>query len=111
MPYIDWWRYCYFNNAQLPRDTTKKHTRGFVAILDVDFHHGTELRRSSYYDDTVFYVTIHGDPKIYLPWISGNSWEIGSDSGEGFNMNFPLSGGTEGLNICELFRKHFRKSR
>ncbi len=97
--------YCYFNNAAIAARYYQKHTRGFVAILDVDFHHGNGTQEIFYYDDTVFYVSIHGDPKIFYPWISGNSWEIGSDSGEGFNMNFPLPGGTEGPEYMRTLSK------
>lgn len=97
--------YCYFNNAAIAARYYQKHTRGFVAILDVDFHHGNGTQEIFYYDDTVFYVSIHGDPKIFYPWISGNSWEIGSDAGEGFNMNFPLPGGTEGPEYMRTLSK------
>jgi len=97
--------YCYFNNAAIAAKYYQKHTRGYVAILDLDFHHGNGTQEIFYYDDTVFYVSIHGDPKNFYPWISGNSWEIGSDSGEGFNMNFPLAGGIEGPEYMRTLSK------
>jgi len=53
----------------------------------------------------VLYVSIHGDPRFFYPWISGNSWEIGEDSGEGFNVNFPLDGGIEGPEYIRTLTK------
>jgi len=97
--------YCYFNNAAIATKYYQKHIRGFVAILDLDFHHGNGTQEIFYYDDTVLYVSIHGDPRFFYPWISGNSWEIGEDSGEGFNVNFPLDGGIEGPEYIRTLTK------
>mgnify|MGYP000624974211 CR=1 FL=1 len=42
----------------------------------------------------MYYISIHGDPKVFYPWISGFSWEIGEGEGEGYNLNLPLDSGT-----------------
>lgn len=97
--------YCYFNNAAIATRHYQKHTNGYVAILDIDFHHGNGTQEIFYYDDTVLYVSIHGDPKVFYPWISGNVWEIGSGAGEGFNVNFPLEGGTQGTEYMKTLNQ------
>jgi acetoin utilization deacetylase AcuC-like enzyme len=98
--------YCYFNNAALAAKYYQKYMEDyFVAILDIDFHHGNGTQEIFYHDDTVLYVSIHGDPKVYYPWISGNEWEIGADAGEGFNMNFPVAGGIKGKEYMKVLNK------
>ncbi|AKI96491.1 histone deacetylase family protein [Kosmotoga pacifica] len=96
--------YCYFNNAAIAARYYQKYTQGYVAILDLDFHHGNGTQEIFYEDSSVLYVSIHGSPEKYYPWISGHSWEIGEGEGLGYNFNFPLPGditGSEYLGALE----------
>jgi acetoin utilization deacetylase AcuC-like enzyme len=80
--------YCYFNNAAVAAEYLSK--KGKVAILDIDFHHGNGTQRIFYDRSDVLYVSLHADPKLMFPYISGFAEEKGIAAGAGFNYNFPL---------------------
>lgn len=80
--------YCYFNNAAVAAEYLSK--KGKVAILDIDFHHGNGTQRIFYDRSDVLYVSLHADPKLMYPYITGFSEEKGTGKGEGNNYNFPL---------------------
>ena len=82
--------YCYFNNVAVAASFFMKHGIDRVSILDIDFHHGNGTQEIFYSTKNVQYVSIHGDPRIYYPWISGRANEVGINDGKGFNINFPL---------------------
>ncbi|MGJ8453842.1 histone deacetylase family protein [Pseudothermotoga sp. U03pept] len=82
--------YCYFNNAAIAASYLLKRGAERIAILDLDFHHGNGTQEIFYDTDLVYYISIHGDPKIFYPWISGKESEVGEGPGEGFNLNLPL---------------------
>lgn len=68
---------------------------GKVAVLDIDVHHGNGTQQIFYDRDDVFTVSIHGDPEVLFPFVSGYRDETGQGAGEGFNLNIPLPAGTE----------------
>lgn len=82
--------YCYFNNAAIAASYLIKRGTDRIVILDLDFHHGNGTQEIFYNTDLVYYISIHGDPKIFYPWISGKESEVGEGPGEGFNLNLPL---------------------
>lgn len=82
--------YCYFNNAAIAASYLIKKGTERIVILDLDFHHGNGTQQIFYNTDFVYYISIHGDPKIFYPWISGKESEVGEGAGEGFNLNLPL---------------------
>jgi len=82
--------YCYFNNAAIAANYLIKRGTDRIVILDLDFHHGNGTQEIFYNTDLVYYISIHGDPKIFYPWISGKESEVGEGPGEGFNLNLPL---------------------
>ncbi|AEH50283.1 histone deacetylase family protein [Pseudothermotoga thermarum] len=82
--------YCYFNNAAICAMYFLKRGAERVAILDLDFHHGNGTQEIFYDTDMVYYISIHGDPKYFYPWITGRESEVGEGPGEGFNLNLPL---------------------
>lgn len=84
--------YCYFNNAAIAADFLSKE--GKVAILDVDFHHGNGTQSAFYERSDVLYTSIHADPHVKFPYISGFSDEKGKAEGLGYNRNSPLPLGT-----------------
>lgn len=103
--------YCYFNNAAVAAEYLSK--KGKVAILDIDFHHGNGTQRIFYDRSDVLYVSLHADPKIMYPYISGFVEEKGIAEGEGFNHNFPLPLSTTNLQYektlikgLEIIRKY-----
>ncbi len=82
--------YCYFNNAAIAASYFIKRGAEKIVILDLDFHHGNGTQQIFYDTDIVYYISIHGDPRIFYPWISGKESEVGEGPGEGFNLNLPL---------------------
>jgi acetoin utilization deacetylase AcuC-like enzyme len=64
-----------------------------VAILDVDVHHGNGTQDIFWRRNDVLTISIHCDPACEYPYFSGYADEVGAASGEGFNLNLPLSPG------------------
>lgn len=85
--------YCYFNNAAIAANYLS--TRGRVAILDIDVHHGNGTQNIFYSRSDVLVVNIHGRPDELFPYFTGREDERGQGKGEGYNINFPLPLGTE----------------
>lgn len=79
---------CFFNNAAIA--TRRLSHYGTVALLDLDFHHGNGSQGIFYYDPVVLYVSLHGDPYLHFPFMTGHSDETGAGPGEGLNLNYPL---------------------
>lgn len=94
--------FCVFNNAAIAAYQLLK--RGKVAILDVDFHHGNGTQDIFYDQASVLFVSLHGDPHIYYPYLSGFSNETGHKLGAGKNINIPLPGGTGN----DKYREHLK---
>lgn len=80
--------YCYFNNAAIAANYLSDH--GKVAILDIDFHHGNGTQNMFYERKDVLYVSLHADPRLMFPYVSGYADELGKSQGLGFNKNYPL---------------------
>ena len=87
--------YCFLNNAAIAAQYLRDHGAGRVAVLDVDFHHGNGTQDIFYDRSDVLYVSLHGDPAEAFPHFSGYADEVGIGPGAGFNLNFPLSPGTD----------------
>ncbi|MCR9204085.1 MAG: histone deacetylase family protein [Halobacteriovoraceae bacterium] len=85
--------YCYFNNAAIAAKLLR--TKGRVALLDIDFHHGNGSQEIFYRDDRVFVASIHGDPREYFPYFAGYPSEVGEGKGEGLNQNLILPAQTK----------------
>ena len=92
--------YCYFNNIAIAARYVQNNNGGKIAILDLDFHHGNGTQDIFYNDPSVLYVSLHGTPEIYFPWITGFSNEVGDGEGKGFNLNIPLKPETEIEEYC-----------
>jgi acetoin utilization deacetylase AcuC-like enzyme len=81
--------YCYFNNAAIAAHYLS--SRGRVAILDIDFHHGNGTQDAFYDRGDVLYVSLHADPSNNYPYSSGFADERGSYEGQGTTINYPLA--------------------
>ncbi len=83
--------FCFFNNVAIAAkhalNTFKQIKR--VAILDLDNHHGNGTSEIFYMSNKVLFISLHVDPRFSFP---GTGWieEVGSDQGEGYNINIPL---------------------
>lgn len=85
--------YSYFNNTGIAARYLRRFGR--VAVLDIDFHHGNGTQSMFWRDDKVLTISIHGDPSEFYPFYCGFANETGEGRGHGYNLNFPLPGGTD----------------
>ena len=86
--------YCYLNNAAIAARAAAAQGLGPVAVLDVDYHHGNGTQDIFYEDGSVFFASIHADPRTDFPYFWGHADERGAGAGEGANFNLPLPRGT-----------------
>jgi acetoin utilization deacetylase AcuC-like enzyme len=85
--------FCIFNNVALTaRHLQRVHGLERVLIVDWDVHHGNGTQEAFYYDETVFYFSVHRYP--YYPG-TGAASETGEDKGRGFTLNVPLPAGAD----------------
>lgn len=80
-----------------------------VAILDIDVHHGNGTQQIFYDRSDVLTVSIHGNPEVIFPFISGYADECGFEQGEGFNLNIPVAAGSEINSYLPLFEVALQK--
>lgn len=86
--------FCIFNNLAIALEHLrhKNNVKKFL-ILDFDVHFGNGTSNIFYNDPNVLYISIHQNPKTIFPG-SGFVDEIGSDNGEGYNLNIPMAVGS-----------------
>lgn len=87
--------YCYLNNAAIAARAATARGLGPVAVLDVDYHHGNGTQDIFWRDGSVFFASIHADPRGDFPYFWGHSDERGAGDGEGATFNQPLRRGTD----------------
>ncbi len=80
--------FCYFCNCAIAAQYLS--SRGRVAILDIDYHHGNGQQDIFYERSDVLTVSIHGDPSFAYPYFTGFTDERGRGRGASFNLNLPL---------------------
>lgn len=80
--------FCYFNNVAIAAQWLL--SRGKVAILDVDYHHGNGQQDIFYSRPDVLTVSLHGHPSFAYPYFTGFEEEVGEGEGLGYNLNIPL---------------------
>lgn len=95
----------YFNNAALAARYLQKNGDIYIAILDLDFYAGNGTQEIFYEDNTVLTISIHGNPSLHYPYISGYEWEIGENDGKGYNINFPLKDNINGRVYLRVLEK------
>jgi acetoin utilization deacetylase AcuC-like enzyme len=79
--------FCYFNNVAIAaRYLQNQWGIQRVGIVDFDVHHGNGTQHIFEKDPTVFYYSIHEHPSFAYPG-TGREFEVGKDSGHGFNKN------------------------
>jgi acetoin utilization deacetylase AcuC-like enzyme len=79
--------FCLFSNIAIgARYLQKKYGVGRVAIVDFDVHHGNGTQAVLEADPSVYFVSMHEDPRVCYPG-SGYDWEAGVGAGVGYTMN------------------------
>jgi acetoin utilization deacetylase AcuC-like enzyme len=87
--------YSYLSNAAIAAEAALAASRGRVAILDVDYHHGNGTQDIFYERGDVGYASIHADPGTDYPFFWGHADESGAGGGAGATLNLPLPRGTD----------------
>jgi len=86
--------FCLFNDiAVLVEHLREKYGLKHALILDYDVHFGNGTSDIYYSDPNVLFISLHQDPRTIYPG-TGFIEQIGSDAGEGYNVNVPLPPGT-----------------
>ncbi len=86
--------YCFINNAAVVADMFRASGAARVAILDIDFHHGNGTQSLFYDRADVLFASLHGAPQEAYPYYLGYADETGRGAGEGANLNYPMTSGT-----------------
>jgi acetoin utilization deacetylase AcuC-like enzyme len=88
--------YCLFNNVALAAEHARQRGVGRVAVIDWDVHHGNGTQACFYDRADVLTVSMHMRHGAWGPSHpqTGAPDEVGSGSGEGFNVNVELPAGT-----------------
>ncbi len=85
--------FCYINDIAVTlSDLVRKGQR--VAYIDIDAHHGNGVQYAFYESDRVLNISLHESGETLFPG-SGFAGEIGIKKGTGYNVNIPLSAGTD----------------
>ena len=93
--------FCIFNNIAITASyLLNKGGLERVAIIDWDVHHGNGTENSFIDDDRVLYVSIHQYP--HYPG-SGHADIRGTGKGVGYNLNLPVSSGSDDSEYLSLF--------
>ena len=95
--------FCLFNNASIAANEMAKKGKK-ILIFDFDVHHGNGTQDIFYERNDVLYQSLHLSP--HYPG-TGDIEEIGSNKGEGFTINAPLSYGNGNRCASEVLDEIF----
>ncbi|MCA8888669.1 MAG: histone deacetylase family protein, partial [Parvularculaceae bacterium] len=101
--------FCYFNNAAIAAHFLA--SRGKVAMLDIDHHHGNGAQDIFYERADVLTASIHGHPISCYPFYAGFADETGVGAGKGFNHNFPLHPGVDDAGYLTVLKSALKQVR
>ncbi|MBS1810067.1 MAG: histone deacetylase [Acidobacteria bacterium] len=94
--------FCLYNNVAIgARYAQSKYSEiKNVLIVDFDVHHGNGTQDIFYDDPSVFYYSLH-----QYPWYPGTGAanERGSNAGEGYTLNVPISPNTTATEYLRQF--------
>ena len=82
---------CFLNNAALAAQHLLDDGLCRVAILDIDYHHGSGTQTIFYGRSDVLTISLHADPRMDFPFYLGHADEAGMGEGSGYNLNLPLA--------------------
>jgi acetoin utilization deacetylase AcuC-like enzyme len=82
--------FCLFANVAIgARYLQRQYGVGKIAIVDFDVHHGNGTQACFEDDPSVFFCSMHEDPRTCYPG-SGYAWERGVGDGVGTTLNIPF---------------------
>lgn len=95
--------FCLFSNVAIAAAyALQKFRIARVLVIDFDVHHGNGTQKVFYDRADVLYISTHQFP-LYPG--TGDFSEVGSGSGRGFTLNFPLPGGTDDSTYNLIFQR------
>ncbi|XP_048858425.1 histone deacetylase 7-like isoform X2 [Brienomyrus brachyistius] len=88
--------FCFFNSVAIAaKQLQHKLNASKILIVDWDVHHGNGTQETFYSDPSVLFISLHRyDDGNFFPG-SGGPTEVGSGTGEGFNVNVAWTGGLD----------------
>lgn len=100
--------FCFLNNAAIAAEAAADAGVERIAIIDWDVHHGNGTQEAFYDRDDVLFVSAHHDHGSWHPKYhpqEGALEEVGTGSGEGYNVNVPLPPGTGDRGYEQMFER------
>jgi acetoin utilization deacetylase AcuC-like enzyme len=98
--------FCLFSNIAIAaRYLQQQHGLHKIAIVDFDVHHGNGTQAVFEADPSVFFVSLHQDPRTCYPG-SGYAYETGVGPGEGFTLNLPMPPAADDTQYLKAFDEH-----
>ncbi len=101
--------YCYFNNAATAAEYLL--SKGKVAIVDIDYHHGNGTQEFFEEKKSVFTASVHCDPGGEYPYFWGYAEEKGKGQAVGTNHNEPLPKGSDAAQYVKALGRIIRNIR
>jgi acetoin utilization deacetylase AcuC-like enzyme len=96
--------FCLFSNIAIgARYLQKQYGLKRVAIVDFDVHHGNGTQAAFEDDPSVFFISLHEDPRTCYPG-SGFAWETGVGPGVGYTLNIPFRPGADDDDYLNIMR-------
>ena len=95
--------FCYLNSSAIAANWLA--TKGTVAMLDLDYHHGNGQQDIFLERDDVLTVSIHAEPRIAYPYFSGYANEVGEGRGKGCNVNLPMPEKLDGTGYRKALKR------
>lgn len=94
--------FCLFNNVAIGAEyLLRNHWLKKILVIDWDIHHGNGTQNAFYRRDDVLYFSIHMSP--HYPG-TGHWRETGEGTGEGYNINIPLSSGKNNADYLYIIK-------
>jgi acetoin utilization deacetylase AcuC-like enzyme len=94
--------FCIFNNLGVAaRSALSDYGYKRILIIDWDIHHGNGIQDLFYDDERVMYISSHFTN--IFPYM-GEWEEVGSGSGEGYNLNLVLTKNIEDNDMAHIYR-------
>jgi acetoin utilization deacetylase AcuC-like enzyme len=97
--------FCFINNiAVAAQHLINQKGLSRVLIVDYDAHHGNGTQNAFYSNNQVLYIGLHQDGRTLFPG-TGFPNELGSDEGEGYNVNLAMYPGAGDKSYESAFTK------
>jgi acetoin utilization deacetylase AcuC-like enzyme len=95
--------FCLLSNIAIAaRYLQQQHGLEKIGIVDFDVHHGNGTQAVFEADRSVFFISLHQDPRTCYPG-TGYAHETGTGPGEGFTLNLPMPPAADDTQYLKAF--------